>query len=331
MRGVVILALVAGLTTSYAQAQVKKATVSKKTVSAKGVKQNFNLIAANTTVPAAVDGSVAAPVETVTQEAAPKKWGVLVDFWHEFGSQNVNQLAAGEENKNASADVYTLIRPSYKLTDETSLALGLEAAHGWGTEADGTGKFALSDPYLMVANSNLGSAGPLKTKGYARIYLPFSESSQDKGQIAMLRLNSAASLPVGPFKIAGTLEPRFMFQSDDSYRKPKKDLPREEGTITANQYARMRTLLTLSGDIAGPLSFYTTHGLQSDWYYENEDVVEQLPGQRDKFYNETMLLLAVTSNVGIGAGIFTLRDTGKDLYLYNEEDSVYVLDLNASF
>jgi hypothetical protein len=183
----------------------------------------------------------------------------------------------------------------------------------------------------MIANSNLGSMGAIKTMGYARLYLPVSQASQNKEQITMLRLNSSAALPVGRFKIAGTIEPRFYFQTQDTYEKPKAGVRRDQYEVTANEYFRNLTYLNLSGRIVGPVSFYSLHGLMSRWFYESDETALDLPGQRDFAYNETIIKLELTSNVGLGVGISSLRSTNKPLTLYNEEDSVYVVDLNASF
>lgn len=305
MRGVIVLAVVAGLSAQVAEAQVKKSAVSEKRVS-QVKRQNFNLIAQNTTTQeAAVDGSVSVPVEEVSQDASPSRFGLLIDIWNENNMGEVNRL--NNEGAESDASVDTTVRPSYKLTDTTSIALALAANHTWGTTDGNDSSFSMYDPYLMLASSDLGSAGLLTTKGYVRLYLPISQDSRDAGQIAMVRLNGQASLPVGPLKITGTLEPRFYAQSDDSYKTAERGASRDDGTVTNNQYGRLLYSLKLSGPIVGPLSFYSEHGIRNDWFYRNDDAIANTE-DRARYYNETMVSVAVGDNLEFAGGLFTKRN-----------------------
>ncbi len=341
MRGVLVLGLALGLASGAASADVKKSAVSKKRV-VKTQNKRFNLIAANTQTTATdtADATVKAPVETVTQEATPSKWGLLIDVWNENKMSAINR-ANNDDNRDpkytaqfgdTTGESYTLIRPSYRLQDDLSVALGLAAIHGWGTDTGNESRFSLDDPYLMLASSNLGTIGSVGTKGYVRLYLPFTEGSQDKGQIAMVRFNGAASIPLGAgLKLSGIIEPRYYAQSEDSYRKPgASGAPADSGAIANNQWGRARTWLQVSGSLGGGFSFYTNAGFGADYYYRNDDAVEKTE-DISYYLNETMVYYGLTKNLELGVGVTEFRDAAEDYTFYDELSTNYVLEAVASF
>jgi len=356
MKFVISLAVAVGLLAtvpSEAAKTTKRAAVAKKSAvkrsarkSQKRVKRKktSQIQQATATNEALAANSPAAPaaqtttadIAQTTQAVAPKRWALLVDLWNEVGMGAANRAQDPTSGNNADdSDVlmnYTLIRPSYKVTDNASVALGMEFSNSWGaTHQKENGAFEMSDPYVQVVHSKIATLGPVGIKGYFRAYAPFSESSQntDKGQNLYLRggLTAGASLSK-VFNLSYSIEPRYYFKKNLSYAKTNGD-----GTVsyTATEQGRFKQWISLGAE-AGKWSAYQNLGIRSRFYYQDSDVATGetlVTPQKDHLYMETGVGYQILSSFQLVGGVYTegmdVR-TRDDIALYNDNDSYYFVE-----
>jgi hypothetical protein len=280
-----------------------------------------------------------ASLSTATSAVAPKKWGLLVDSWTESKVDAAN-LATADDSVEQKVNHALLIRPSYKLNDTTSAALGLEFSHDLMERNQKAGReAAFSDPYAMIASSKLAMLGAVKTKGYLRAYLPVSIASQDpvSGRHTVLRAQTNFVYPVSKaINLSYNLEPRFYFQKNRAAIGVNAAGAR---TVTPSENIRLTHWLSADASM-GKFGLYQNAGLRSRWYNEYQariDGPNVIPNQRDYLYLETGLSYAVLEQFTVAGGIYTLNDTGgRDLQvsptqgIYRDDESSYFLELTLA-
>lgn len=281
---------------------------------------------ADTAVPSAAvaaptAGQTTSTVQAATAEVKKKKFGFLL--------VNRADLSASAANRSKGSDAsgYLLVRPSYKLSDSLSLAIGQEFGHSYGTQMNGKAAWVMYDPYAMISASNLGTLpGGIATKGSLRFYAPTSESSQMKDTIGMVRFNGTIEKSFGKFSVSYNLEPRVYFQQYNTYIDVT-DNNKEKATI-GYRYANWLEAAYQFSDAVG---MYSIFGI--DHRYFNGDSNAGIKAlQKDHLIAETAVTVNATKNITILAGISqdtdgsNLRDPN-----VNKKDPVYRDELMTYF
>lgn len=343
MRKSLVFALAVSMIASGAIAAPKKSNkaVSKKAAAVKTVKSAKTKKADKVTVTSAQAATAPAPtaapatassggqttstIAQATAEVKKSKFGMLLN-----NRAGLSMNAAHREGGDLGG--YLLIRPSYKVSDTTSVAIGQEFDHSYGvTTLQGGNKasFTLLDTYAQVANSSLGTLpGDVKVKGYARYYIPNSEASQASGQIGQLRLNAAFKKDLGSgFAISYVNNLRPYFQQYRTFTNAK-------GKEVGTRSMRVTHYGQLDITISESVSFYTLAGFDHNWMNGDDNV--NIRGTRN------MQLLA-ESAIAYSAGPFTiaagLDQLGPDMEstaraqgpLYRDDFTRYFLDGTLAF
>ncbi len=296
-------------------------------------------------------GSPASSAESVTQvakatqEVKKSKFNILIADRGSFATATSNRSETSEPS-----GVLT-VRPGYKLSDDVSLAAGIDITHTFGAaETAATDsqvsrpKWTPADVYLMAAHSNLGTLpGNLKTKGYLRYYLPTSEASQFMGQIGVVRGNITLAKPIGnKLAVKYIAEPRLYLEQYKTY--DRKD---ETGTIQRNAKGeavqvgtntyRLNHFVEVEFNATEKLGFYSDLGFDHKWYNGDSNYGLR-SSQRDNIYAETGVAYSFTNNVTLIAGV---EQDGPDLrnqaqnneasVIYGEDFTNYFLEADITF
>ncbi|MGE3974917.1 MAG: hypothetical protein AB7F59_10360 [Bdellovibrionales bacterium] len=328
--------------TSFAATKAAKAKSAKAQAAAASASTAATTPAteAPTTVEAgpAVAPSASTSVASVSATAAPvapKKWGLLIDSWTEAGIAATNKANADDSiQQNANHSV--LIRPSYKLNDTTSTAVGIEFNHDIvSRNKERTG--AMTDPYVQLASSKLATLGAAKIKGYIRPYLPLSLASQDpvKGRDLAVRAQLNIERPISKaLTVSYNFEPRYFFQKNKGYSAVND---RGVATFTHQEQYRLLHWASLEASM-GKVGFYQNAGIRSRWYNEANDPIQGrsvTPNQRDDLYLESGLSYALLEQLTVVGGVYTdsrnLTQNNNTLEgIYRDDESMYFLELTVA-
>ncbi len=249
------------------------------------------------------------PMTELEETKAPSRLGFSGEIWLETMANHVKR----EDWMNI-----LLIRPYYKLTDNSSFAVGQELLHSIGGNEDKPGgTFSVLDTHVEYAHSNVAEMGPFTVKGYLRPYLPTSEASRDpvSGRNLMVRGQLSATAPInGHFKAGYWVEPRYFFQKNNSYESA-------DGEVTHNEQARIKHWLGLTADVDGFVG-YQFVGINSRYYHDDGP-------QLDALYWETGLGYQFSENFVFYAGGYTETTHDikkKDFLFFDENEFLYFLD-----
>lgn len=219
-------------TKKEAAARTKATSASKKTAKASRKAHAHKASAKGTKVAVArvaePDSAFDAEAATMTEKAkasevasqAPaKKWGGIFYTESYAPIQGVNEGTVGSKAANLNdgeTDYMSLV--SYKVADTMSVSAAAEWHQMWGVN-DAESSTTLDDPSIRISKSKLADLGNgVGLDGQARLYFPVSELSQDKGQIAQIRLYVTASRAISRALTASfTLNPRIYLQQNDTY------------------------------------------------------------------------------------------------------------------
>lgn len=348
MVGLVSVSLAASTSMAATKKSVKAAPKAKATAA----KAATELPAATeTTVEAPAPVSATAPaaststasISTATAEATPKRWGLLIDSWTESGIAATNR-AQSDDTVEQNVNHGLLVRPSYKLNDTTSVALGFEMNHDIAArnkERTGT----VTDPYAQIANSKLGMLGPVKVKGYLRAYAPLSLASQDPvaGRDLALRSQVNFVLPVSKaINVSYNLEPRYFFNKNKVVTT--YDAEKNRFIFSSKENYRLLHFANLEAS-AGKWGFYQNAGMRSRWYHDTEAYMDNLIGrpgykagtkigtdQKDELYLESGLSYAPIDQFTIVGGVYTDSHDltkGPSQGIYRDDESLYFLELTV--
>src|SRR5690606_35954918 len=128
--------------------------------------------------------------ETVAEAKAPKKWS-LSAFNETYGA-SMESYSNGQLGKTQDLTADNGIRVGYKVSDDVTASVAYEWGQTLGI-GDKESNTDMYDPSIRLAKSNLAQFGDIKVSGQGRLYIPASEASQDKEQIAHVRLYATAS------------------------------------------------------------------------------------------------------------------------------------------
>ncbi len=277
----------------------------------------------------------AAPIAAAVTEAAPKRWGLLIDIWAEANVHGVNAASDSVTGNEAWENSFQ-IRPSYKITDTASVAVGIDMVHTLGSVAGkDDGKFTALDAFFQVAHSKLLTLGPVNVRGYLRPYIPTSEASQnpESGRYFALRGNLSAKTDLGSgFALSYTLEPRYYAAKNASYKKV------EDGEVSwkATEDYRVKHWLGLDYE-AGKFSGYTNWGVKSQMYNQDSDpdTGKVLIGrQKDQIYSELGLGYQIIENFAMNVGTYTETNNFRDndaFVLFDDNQQLYFVEGVVTF
>lgn len=289
-------------------------------------------------------GQSASTVAAATQEVKKSKLGMLIIDRADFASDTANR------SQTTQAAATLTLRPSYKLTDTTSVAAGIDIDHSFGADEVGPNKSKAKwtpyDAYLMLSKSNLGTLpGGIAAKGNARFYLPTSEGSQDAETLGVLRANLTLTKTWGKISLAYSADPRVYFQKNlsyvkagetDRYADPNKDAAAEAkeptGPLksTATNAYRLTHLVELGFQATEKLSFYSDFGI--DHRYFNADPVWDIAAvQKDNLLTETGASYAFNDNFTLILGAEQLGPDLRSPSENNEANAAYREDKTSYF
>ncbi len=235
-------------------AQKAKVNKAKKARSAKAKRARMAAVQKNTTSDAAMRES--ARLSEVQATAAPKKW--KVSAFNETYGASVDTIHSGQLGKGKDLIADNGVNLGYKVSDDVTASVSYEFGHQLGI-GDTDSKTTMYDPSLRIAKSNLAQFGDIKVNGQARLYLPASEASQDKEQIAHVRLYASASRDVSKNLSASlTMNPRFYFQQDDTYIHA-------DGSIKNQDRFRIWTFAGLKYSVNDMFAVEQTFGIYQKW------------------------------------------------------------------
>lgn len=230
MKSIIALAAVLALVSSVEAAPSKATTRTAKAKASKGVrvaavKKNVSAGAAAET--AALETTETAKLSDVKPAAPAKKWSFSAyneTYGAQIKSTNNGSLgkkyidSKGKEQINGGITSDNGVKLGYKVADTVTVSGAVEWEQTYGTrEADA--KATMYDPSIRIAKSDLADLGNgVGLSGQARVYLPVSEASQDKEQIAQIRFYATAERAVSKALTASfTLNPRIFAQQNDTY------------------------------------------------------------------------------------------------------------------
>lgn len=160
-----------------------------------------------------------AQIAEVAPKAAAKKWSANL-IAETYGAQikAVSEGNLAKENSGSSLESDFSARLNYKVEDTFTVGFAYE----WGQKyevADQKSDTTMYDPFVRVSKSDLANlGGGVGVSGQARLYLPVSEASRDKEQIAQIRLYAVAEKELTKTLSASfTLNPRIFIQQNDTY------------------------------------------------------------------------------------------------------------------
>jgi len=338
-----LLATLLGL--SLVGGEASAARVTKKKVTAKKAAQKktsqvpAKVLPAKAEVTPAPAPPVAAQVQTskatvaeTVAPAQPKRWGLLIDLWAEGHVNGIHRANSGGTYGSEAMENSIQIRPSYKITDVASVAVGLDMYHTFGSKT-GTdnGQFTVYDSFAQVAMSKLFAVGLIKTKGYVRTYLPTSAGSRDpeSGRYAAVRAGFTTALPLSRgLELTYNIEPRYFFQRNMSYTN-------DDGEWTAQENYRLKHWLGLSAE-AGKFSAYQNIGLRSRYFHQDSDAQtgETLfAPQQDNLYWETGVGYQIIDNFALNAGYYTESNDIRrpDFVVFDDTKYLYFVEGVVTF
>lgn len=232
-----IIALVAALAlsgalTSVAQAAPMKAKAAKtahaKKASTKGKKKLAakkqkvsDVSSVSSSAASEAQMTETAKLSEVKPQAQAKKWGGILYSESYAPIETVNKGEVGLKSaklNDGETDYMSLV--SYKIADTMTVSGAVEWGQMWGGH-DSESSTTLYDPSIRISKSKLADLGNgVGLDGQARLYFPVSQSSQDKEQLAQIRLYATASRQISKALTASfTLNPRIYLQQNDTYVK----------------------------------------------------------------------------------------------------------------
>lgn len=377
MKKVALLVAAAAIATSTAyaapikksSATVKKAAAATKTTAAKATvikeeqqKKQAKKAKASTLAPMAAaaqkevppqvepatkpstGGQSATPAANAKPAALQKRFSGLLYDRASVGMNSANRQQESNLEDGNTVGGEMLVRIGYKVTDTTSISLGTDIVHSYGSDdaATGTSKatWTVYDIYLMAAKSDLGTLpGDVKTKGYLRFYLPTSEGSQESGQIGRLRGQLKLSKAIGKFTAAYIAEPNYFIQDSADYRAAKTDYKSPNG-VTATRAFKFTHYAQLGFDATSKLSFYTLLGVDHSWFNkptEPTNIVEKNAKETEILIAETGAGYSLTDNFALGTGItqyspdLLAQKANQEGPLYRDELTSYFLEGTLTF
>lgn len=225
-----VLVAVVALTATAEAAPTKARSGQTKSGASKGTK--VAAVKKSVKKPQVSDVSAASSDVQITETAKlsevkplvqAKKWSVG-GFTETYGASlkavSENTLGKKGADGKAQGDLATDmgINLGYKVEDTVTISAAAEWGQAHGV-ADAQADTVMYDPSLRVSKSGLADLGNgIGVNGQARLYLPVSEASQDKEQIAQIRLYATASREITKALSASfTLNPRIFIQQNDTY------------------------------------------------------------------------------------------------------------------
>lgn len=228
MKSIIALAAVLALVgTAQAAPMNAKAKTSKAASTNKATSQGKRKVVKKHKKVAAVSRAELMDAESQMSERAKlsdvkplvqaKKWSAGFDAESYAPMKSINNSELGNNKLNDGETDYAA-KVAYKIEDTLTVSAAAEWAQMWGAN-NAEGSTTLLDPSLRISKSKLADLGNgVGLNGQARIYLPVSQASQDKEQIAVIRLYATASREISKAMSASfTLNPRIYLQQNDTY------------------------------------------------------------------------------------------------------------------
>ncbi|MES2769054.1 MAG: hypothetical protein V4596_07905 [Bdellovibrionota bacterium] len=220
MKSFIALAAVLALTGTVQAAPTKAKARTAKTVRAKGQK------VAAVQKPQVEDVSSAASDVQLTETAKlsdvkpivqAKKWSAGMDIETYAPIKATNEGTIAQNGANDTETDYAA-KIGYKIADTVTVQAVAEWYQMWGAN-EAEASTTMLDPSLRISKSDLADLGNgVGLSGQARLYLPTSEASQDKEQIAQIRLYAIASREITKALSASfMLNPRIFAQQNQTY------------------------------------------------------------------------------------------------------------------
>lgn len=329
MKAILVILSALALTATSVDAAPAKATAATKTKSARAAnakkvrakRANIAAVKANPSASSASDAKMRQTVklsETVAEAKAPKKWS-LSAFNETYGA-SMESYSNGQLGKTQDLTADNGIRVGYKVSDDVTASVAYEWGQTLGI-GDKESNTDMYDPSIRLAKSNLAQFGDVKVSGQGRLYIPASEASQDKEQIAHVRLYATASRDISKKLSASlTMNPRFYFQQDDTYIDDK-------GKLANQDRFRVWTFAGLKYSFNDMFAVEQTFGVYNKWR-SNE-------ARKDFLDASTSVYIAPISwlefNLGVRQidGATNARETGLR-GLYSSDQAEYFLITSLS-
>ena len=275
----------------------------------------------------------------VQPEAKKSRFGLLMVDWVGFSQEGVNRGGTDIAGNDVEADAVLTVRPSYQLTDNTKVAVGIDIEHSYGEKTDAKAVWTPADPYLMLSHGKLGTLpGGITAKGSIRYYAPTSELSQEKGSAGVARGNLTLAKNLGRFTVSYIGEPRGYFYPADGYYKTFNNT-KKGGAVEANQIARMDNIAKLDFEVSSKVNLYTLAGLEHKWYNtdDNVKITRHADAEEDLLYVESAVEVALLKNFTLIGGIsqegpnLLRQGPGKEGPAYRDDYASYFLEGDIVF
>ncbi|PIU00046.1 MAG: hypothetical protein COT74_06765 [Bdellovibrionales bacterium CG10_big_fil_rev_8_21_14_0_10_45_34] len=276
-----------------------------------------------------VSGQSVIGAEEVVTKKVPSRFGFMFNNYNEIGIAD----AINSTNPGESLSTTTLVRGSYRLQDDVSVAIAPAWSHSFGQKSgENANAVTVEDPYVQIAKTGIATLpGGINFSGaYARYYLPFSNASQEAESIGLFRGGMTFEKPLNSvFTLAYDFSPRYYFNNLYAFRR------QADNALVQTKSLRLYHYLTLSAAPTSWISFHQAAGLNSIWYNGGEFEDQTLPEKQDNF----MLLnswvgLTVTENFNFALGVYTdssFNLASRNFVLYPEGESLYYLDAYLVF
>jgi hypothetical protein len=309
-----VLALVGTVDAAPTTTKVKSAKLaSAKRASSKGV--NVAAVSKSAKADAIeasnVDIKQTAPLAEVAPKTAVKKWSAGLDVDSYSPIKGMNEGTADIESFNTA-------KVGYKVADTMTLTVAQDWVQTYGVGAD-TNKAdsTMLDPSVRLSKSDLADLGNgVGLSGQARIYLPVSESSQDKEQLAQIRVYLTASREITKALSASfTLNPRIFAQQNDTYIN-------DEGKPDNLDTFRLLSFAGVKYAINDKVALEQAFGVYQKWKTNT--------ARADYLYAESFATVAIASWFELSGGIrqidgaTDMRKTGLS-GLYSADQAEYFL------
>lgn len=222
MKSIIALAAVLALTATVQAAPTKAKARSARTTT----KATKGTRVAAVQKPKVKDVSSAASDMQLTETAKlsevkplvqAKLWSAGFDAESYAPIKAVNSGSVAQNGANDAETDYAL-KVGYKIADTMTLQGAMEWMQMWGAN-EATGSTTMLDPSIRLSKSDLADLGNgVGVSGQARLYFPVSEASQDKEQIAQIRLYATATREITKALSASfTFNPRIFVQQNDTF------------------------------------------------------------------------------------------------------------------
>ncbi len=263
-----------------------------------------------------------AQLADVAPKAAPKKWSanLITDtYGAQMKSVNSGNLAKKDSGSSLATDFSARI--NYKVEDTITAGFAYE----WGQEysvGDQESNTTMYDPFVRLSKSDLANlGGGVGVSGQARLYLPFSEDSQDREQIAQIRLYAVASKELSKTLSASfTFNPRIFIQQNDKYINAK-------GEDADLDTFRLLSSAGLKYSVNSWLALEQTFGVYQKWKTNN--------ARKDFLDASTSVYLTPASWLEVNLGVRQMdgatdtRKTGlKELYSADQTEYFMITTLS---